>query len=59
MPGGDQMRIDRGAEQGDPLGSVYCAVVLADAIDTVRAKLQIKCVDVFDLWYMDDGQIFL
>ena len=58
LPSGEKVRIDRGAEQGDPLGSIYCALVLADVMDIVRAKLDAKSICAFDFWYMDDGQIF-
>ena len=57
LPSGAKLCVDRGAEQGDPLGSVYCALVLADALEIVRERLRAKGVDIFDLWYMDDGQI--
>ena len=52
------LEIDRGAEQGDPLGSVYCALVIADVLEIVRDRLREKGIQVFDVWYMDDGQIF-
>ena len=51
------MKIDRSAEQGDPLGSVYCASVIADILELVRAKVLAKGIAIFDVWYMDDGQI--
>ena len=54
---GADLRIDRGAEQGDPLGSVYCALVISDVCEIVRERLHVKGIDIFDLWYMDDGHI--
>ena len=32
LPDGEVFMADRGAEQGDPLGSAYCALVLAMAV---------------------------
>ena len=31
--------VDRGAEQGDPLGPFYCAAVIAEIMGQVRARL--------------------
>ena len=54
LPCGDVRLIDRGAEQGDPLGSVYCAVVLMDVAERVRQRTRLPLLDV---WFMDDGQM--
>ena len=58
LPCGAFLKVDRGAEQGDPLGSVYCALVIADVLDLVRERLRERGIHAFDVWYMDDGQIF-
>ena len=58
LPSGASMRVDRGAKQGDPLGSVYCALIIADVVEIVRERLSANGINIFDLWYMDDGQIF-
>ena len=66
LPSGQVIRIDRGAEQGDPLGSLYCAVVLADVVERARGTVQRElaasdtpCPRPFvDMWYMDDCEVF-
>ena len=58
FPSGAKLCVDRGAEQGDPLGSVYYALVLADAPEIVRERLRAKGVDIFDFWSVDDGPVF-
>ena len=55
------MAVDRGAEQGDPLGSIQCGLVLALVMERVRSRLLAERgrEGVFaDAWFMDDGQIF-
>ena len=56
-PSGAISACDRGAEQGDPLGPVYCAVVLLSVLGRVRTILETHGVVVADAWYMDDGQL--
>ena len=66
LPSGGVAFVDRGAEQGDPLGSLYCALVLADVASRTRAAMTqelqnegIQCNAPFlDAWYMDDGEVF-
>ena len=64
LPSGERKTVDRGAEQGDPLGSLYCGVTLAMAVAKARARLA-DCAELdspkvfFDVWYMDDGQVLL
>jgi hypothetical protein len=53
LPCGTTLETDRGAEQGDPLGPLYCALALARVLQRVRARGVAFC----DAWYMDDGQI--
>ena len=57
LPSGAELRIDRGAEQGDPLGPVYCALVLARVAMRTREALDVQGIPFFDVWYLDDGQI--
>ena len=57
LPSGRISACNRGAEQGDPLGPIYCAVVLALVLDQSKAKLDALGVSVSDVWYMDDGQV--
>ena len=59
LPCGDWVECDRGAEQGDPLGPLYCALTLLDCAEAARAAVRAKGFWVWDLWYMDDGQIVL
>lgn len=51
------------AEQGDPLGSLYCGIVLIYVVgrtrEHMRATLDIDSDIFFDVWYMDDGQVVL
>ena len=46
-----------GDEQGDPLGPVYCAVVLSLILGIVRTSLRSRGIVFADVWYMDGGQI--
>lgn len=57
LPSGEILQVDRGAEQGDPLGPLYCAVVLADVMQRVRQRCDETGINFADFWYMDDGQI--
>ena len=56
LPSGGVLRINRGAEQGDPLGPIYCALVLARVAARTRATLQAQGIEFFDAWFFDDGQ---
>ncbi len=63
LPDGNVHLVDRGAEQGDPLGSAYCALVVALVMQRTRERLKEQCGDdktlqLADVWYMDDGQVF-
>lgn len=58
LPCGRIIEIDRGAEQGDPLGPIYCAAVLAKVARRLRERCQAEGISLADFWYMDDGQIF-
>ena len=59
LPSGGRLASDRGAEQGDPLGSLYCGLVLAMVMERTRGRLETERPDAKfgDAWYMDDGQI--
>ena len=65
LPCGGSLEIDRGAEQGDPLGSIFCALVLGMVTKRVREKLIAETPPgetkpaFFDVWYMDDGQVVM
>ena len=68
LPSGDVAFSDRGAEQGDLIGPMYCAVVLAMVVHRARTRLGLAAgaedhgeraaVEFFDAWYMDHGQVF-
>ena len=49
--------MNRGAEQGDPVGPIYCAVVLTLVLDRAKSKLDSTGINITDVWYMDDGQV--
>jgi hypothetical protein len=61
LPGGEVHRARRGAEQGDPHGSLQCGVVLADVAEEAMAEFcRRKATDLpgcFAAWYCDDGQV--
>ena len=59
LPCGEWTECDRGAEQGDPLGPLYCALVLLDCAEEGRAAVEAFGSWSWDAWYMDDGQIVL
>ena len=65
LPCSGSIDVDRGAEQGDPLGSIFCALVLGLAIKRVRETLIVETpsgelkLAFFDVWYMDDGQVVI
>lgn len=55
LPDGSEFLFDRGAEQGEPLGSVKASLPLGDA----RARVASSGVaaHVVDEWFIDDGQL--
>ena len=61
MPCGDSHRAHRGAEQGDPLASLQCGVVLADVVAEATAEMQRRKgggpLGCFSFWYCDAGQV--
>ena len=61
VPTGQKLHVDRGAEQGDPLGPMYCGLVLAKIRRDVAERMANEAphVKFSDLWYMDDGQVFI
>ena len=59
LPSGEWTVCDRGAEQGDPLGPVYCALTLLGCVAAGRAAVEALGGWVWDAWYMDDGQVLL
>ena len=48
---------NRGAEQDDPHGPVFCAVVLAKVVDATKDRLERAGISFKDVWYMEDGQV--
>jgi len=62
LPGGGKQTSDRGAEQGDPLGSVQCVLVIALVMARTRERLSSElgeaAANFGDAWFMDDGQVF-
>ena len=62
LPSGEVRMLDRGAEQGDPLGNVFCALVLAGVARRARetvvaASPRGEGPGYLDAWYADDGQV--
>ena len=61
LPSGEVVFVDRGAEQGDPLGALFCEMVLTGVVKRIRARLneihKQSCPEphVVDAWFMDDG----
>ena len=43
LPSGEKLAVDRGAEQGDPLGSFYCGLVVAMVMEHTRKRLDEEC----------------
>ena len=64
LPSGGVHMVDRGAEQGDPLGNVFCALVLAGVAQRAKLRVQTQLANpddnpgFLDAWYIDDGQLF-
>ena len=44
LPSGVELRVNRGGEQGDPLGPVYCLPIIADIFEVVRERLHAKFI---------------
>ena len=62
MPDGTEYKVDRGAEQGDPLGSLKAALTLAKALGRTRERMRATRGEepaYADMWYIDDGQVFI
>jgi len=66
LPCGEKVQSNRGAEQGDPLGSLFCGLVIAKVVCKVRDRMsnddQVPegvSRQFFDAWFMDDGQVVL
>ena len=59
LPDGTWHHVDRGAEQGDPLGPVYCGAVLLDVAAAARQAVISAGGWVWDAFFMDDGQVCL
>ena len=59
LPNGTWYECNRGAEQGDPLGPVYCALTLLGVASRARQEVAAAGDWSWDAWYMDDGQICL
>ena len=55
LPCGEEICVDRGAEQGDPLGPAYCGFVLADVVEAAVASMGGHAKSLLDVWYMDGG----
>ena len=62
LPSGGTHAAGRGAEQGDPHGSLQCGLVLArrarEAAASLREHFQSDRMGCFHVWYADDGQAF-
>ena len=68
LPNGDEHLANRGAEQGDPDGSLQCGAVIALARRRAREAFRVALAAAagpgelpppslaFDAWYADDGQ---
>ncbi len=61
LPSGAKHQTKRGAEQGDPLASLQCGLVLArcvrEAMAEVSRRKGLTQAGVFDFWFADDGQL--
>ena len=59
LPSGVHISSDRGAEQGDPLGPLQCALVLGDVMAAVFAAFGTDAASrLRGAWFVDDGQVF-
>ena len=69
LPGGGVVKVNRGAEQGDPQGPVQSTLTLGDAVLDARRKIQDNLrpasgetasrIGASDEWFIDDGQAFV
>ena len=62
LPSGRAFSTDRGAEQGDVLGTIQSALVLGDARQTHLQDFlstPFEQTGVCDEWFVDDGQCFV
>ena len=61
LPCGELHRARRGAEQGDPHGSLQCGAVVAVLVRAAMAELARRkgapLPECFSFWYCDDGQV--
>lgn len=55
LPDGSWYSCERGAEQGDPLGPVYCALTLLGVAEAARGAAAAP----WDGWYMDDSEVLV
>eukprot|EP00974_Lingulodinium_polyedra_P125587 11195127-Lingulodinium_polyedra.AAC.1 len=55
LPAGVTQLVDRGAEQGDPLGSVRCGLCIMKAVGRLAARLEELGAPLYDAWFLDDG----
>ena len=62
LPSGREFSTDRGAEQGDVLGTIQSALVLGDARESHLQDFLSSPFEqegVCDVWFVDDGQCFV
>ena len=59
LPNGTWFECNRGAEQGDPLGPVYCALTLLGVASAARDAVVARGGWSWDAWFMDDSQVCL
>ena len=59
LPSGTRHHADRGAEQGDPHGSLQCGLVLSDVSEAAEAAMMSACPNdpFMDVWCADDSQV--
>ena len=59
LPSGGLHLTARGAEQGDPLGSLQCGLVLSDVSDdaSVAREARAPGAPALDVWFADDAQV--
>ena len=61
LPTGATFATNRGAEQGDVLGTIQSALVLGRARDTSLGEFfssSLKAKGVCDVWFVEDGHVF-
>jgi len=63
LPSGEIKMLDRGAEQGDPLGSLQSSLVLGRVVERTRSRLSEERGELdgsfADVWFIDDGQVLI